>query len=107
MSDITRTDESASMDKLYQDFKVVVQDAEGLIKATAGELGERLNDKAQEARTRLLASLESAKESCRSLEGRAMAGAKATDRVIREHPYQSLGFAFGVGLLLGLLSSRR
>jgi ElaB/YqjD/DUF883 family membrane-anchored ribosome-binding protein len=33
--------------------------------------------------------------------------AKATDRVIREHPYESIGAAFGVGLLLGLLVTRR
>jgi ElaB/YqjD/DUF883 family membrane-anchored ribosome-binding protein len=86
---------------------VVVQDAEGLIKATAEDLGEKLSDKAREARSRLLASLESAKDSCRSLENRALAGAKATDRVIREHPYQSLGISFGAGLLFGLLVSRR
>lgn len=107
MSDMTRMDDTADMDKLYRDFKVVVQDAEGLIKATADELGDRLNDKAQEARSRLLASLESAKDSYRSLEDRAMAGAKATDRAIRDHPYQSLGLAFGIGLLFGLLVSRR
>jgi ElaB/YqjD/DUF883 family membrane-anchored ribosome-binding protein len=32
---------------------------------------------------------------------------KATDRYIREYPYQSLGLAFGVGMLLGVLVNRR
>jgi len=32
---------------------------------------------------------------------------KATDRVVREHPYQSIGVAFGVGLLIGVLINRR
>jgi len=89
--------------KLVQDFKVVVHDAESLLKATAGELG----DKAREARARLAASLDSAKGSFHRLEDKAVAGARATDRVIRDHPYQSIGIAFGVGLLIGVLVSRK
>jgi ElaB/YqjD/DUF883 family membrane-anchored ribosome-binding protein len=41
------------------------------------------------------------------VEERAMEGARATDRVIREHPYQSIGVAFGIGLLIGVLVTRR
>jgi ElaB/YqjD/DUF883 family membrane-anchored ribosome-binding protein len=89
--------------KLMQDFKVVVQDAESLAKATASDLG----DKAKEARVRLNASLESAKANFRKLEERATEGARATDQVIRSHPYESVGVAFGVGLLLGLLVTRK
>ena len=33
--------------------------------------------------------------------------AKAADRVIREHPYQTIGLAFGLGLLIGVLARRR
>jgi ElaB/YqjD/DUF883 family membrane-anchored ribosome-binding protein len=73
------------------------------MKATAGDLSE----KAKEARSRLAAALESAKETCETLQEKAMAGAKATDRAIREHPYQSIGIAFGVGLLIGVLAGRR
>jgi ElaB/YqjD/DUF883 family membrane-anchored ribosome-binding protein len=89
--------------KLMQDFKVVVQDAESLAKATASDLGE----KAREARARLNTSLESAKANFRRLEERAAEGARATDEVIRSHPYESVGVAFGAGLLIGLLVSRR
>lgn len=91
------------MDKLVRDFKVVMHDAEGLLKATAGELGE----KARDARNRLATSLEQAKAGFSKIEGKALAGAKATDRVIREHPYESIGIAFGVGLLIGVLVTRR
>jgi ElaB/YqjD/DUF883 family membrane-anchored ribosome-binding protein len=31
------------------------------------------------------------------------AAAKATDRCIRDHPYETIGVAFGVGLLIGFL----
>ena len=89
--------------KLVQDFKVVVQDAEGLAKATASDLG----DKAREARARLSTSLESAKANFHKLEERAAGGARAADEVVRAHPYESLGVAFGVGLLVGLLVSRK
>jgi ElaB/YqjD/DUF883 family membrane-anchored ribosome-binding protein len=89
--------------KLVQDFKVVVQDAESLAKATASDLG----DKAREARARLTTSLESAKANFRRLEERAAEGARAADEVVRSHPYESLGISFGVGLLIGLLVSRK
>ena len=92
-----------STERLVKDLKVVARDAEDLIRATAGDV----SDKAKEARTRLAAALESAKESCRTLQEKALAGAKATDRVIREHPYQTLGVAFAVGVLVGVLVNRR
>ena len=103
MNETNTVEEEVTMGKLVQDFKVVVHDAENLIKATAGELG----DKAREARGRLTASLESAKDSFYRLEDKALASAQATDRVIREHPYQSIGAAFGLGLLIGVLVTRK
>ena len=90
-------------DKLVTDLKRVVRDSEELLQASAGVVG----DKAHEMRARLSAALESAKDSCRRLEERAIAGAKATDKVIREHPYQSIGVAFGVGLLIVVLVTRK
>jgi ElaB/YqjD/DUF883 family membrane-anchored ribosome-binding protein len=103
MTESETTEQEVTLRKLVEDFKVVVHDAEGLLKASAGELGE----KAREARARLAASLEGAKTSFHQVEEKAVAGAKATDKVIREHPYQSLGVAFGVGLLIGVLVTRR
>jgi ElaB/YqjD/DUF883 family membrane-anchored ribosome-binding protein len=89
--------------KLVTDLKVIAHDTEELIKASAGQVGE----KAQEARARLSAAIESAKAACRRLEDKAIEGAKATDKVIREHPYQSIGVAFGIGILIGVLVTRK
>ena len=50
---------------------------------------------------------QSAREMGRRLQEQTVAGAKATDRAIREHPYQSIGIAFGVGLLIGVLVNRK
>ena len=33
--------------------------------------------------------------------------AKAADRVVRDHPYQTIGVAFGLGLLIGFLVHRK
>jgi ElaB/YqjD/DUF883 family membrane-anchored ribosome-binding protein len=99
----TNQGETMNTDKLTSDLKVIAHDAEDLIKATAGEVSE----KAKEARSRLMVALESAKESCGRLQDKAVASAKATDQVIRAHPYESIGVAFGVGLLIGVLLGRR
>ena len=40
-------------------------------------------------------------------EEKAIERAKAADRVIRDHPYQTIGLAFGLGLLIGVLAIRR
>jgi ElaB/YqjD/DUF883 family membrane-anchored ribosome-binding protein len=103
MNESEMMEQDVNMAKLVSDFKVVVHDAEAMLKATAGELG----DKARDARARLATSLESAKVGLHRMEEKAMASAKATDRIIREHPYESMGVAFGVGLLIGVLVSRK
>lgn len=92
-----------STERLLQDLKAVVRDGEELLKAGAADLTER----GLAARERLTAALEVAKETRRRLQERAIASAKATDQLIREYPYQSLGIAFGVGMLFGILVNRR
>jgi ElaB/YqjD/DUF883 family membrane-anchored ribosome-binding protein len=61
----------------------------------------------EELKSRLQASVGRMKDTCRELEQKVVAGAKATDKVIREHPYESIGVAFGVGLLIGVLVTRK
>ena len=90
-------------DRLVHDLESVAHDTQELLKATAGEVGE----KAREARARLSGAIERAKESCERLQEKAVEGAKAADHVVREHPYQSIGVAFGLGLLIGVLVTRR
>ena len=93
----------ASTEKLIEDLKTVVHDGEELLKAGAKDLSER----GMAARQRLAAALEVANQTRRRLQDRAVIGAQATDRMIREHPYQSVGAAFAVGLLIGVLINRR
>ena len=87
-------------ERLIRDLKAVVNDAEELMKATAGQAGEAVG----RVRARLGAALESAKENFGDLGEQASGTLKATDRCIRDHPYETVGVAFGVGLLIGLLA---
>jgi ElaB/YqjD/DUF883 family membrane-anchored ribosome-binding protein len=103
MATRSTSDIEESTEKLLQDLKEVVRDGEELLRAGVDELGERGNA----AREKLTAALEAARETQRRLQERAVAGAKAADTYIRSNPYQSIGIAFGVGLILGLYTSRR
>ena len=86
-------------EKLVQDLMTLVNDAEALVTATGGQLADK-------SKAELVAALDRVKTGCRKLQDRAVAGARSADRVIREHPYQSVGIAFGVGLLIGVLAKR-
>jgi ElaB/YqjD/DUF883 family membrane-anchored ribosome-binding protein len=94
-------------ERVLADLRALRHDSEELLKATAGDVSE----KAREARARLTAALERSKSTIEELQSQALAGAKAAakkaDAVIREHPYESLGVAFGVGLVIGVLVGRR
>jgi ElaB/YqjD/DUF883 family membrane-anchored ribosome-binding protein len=96
-----------STDKLVEDLKVVMRDAEALIKATSAQTGEKI----QEVRARAEESLRQAQTRLTALEDEALQRAKevadATEEYVRENPWQSVGIAAGVGLLVGLLLSRR
>jgi len=89
--------------RLVGDLKTVAHDAEELMKATANHAGEKV----VELRERLSTALDSAKVTAQRLEEKTIEAAKAADRAVREHPYQSIGIAFGVGLLIGVLVARK
>jgi ElaB/YqjD/DUF883 family membrane-anchored ribosome-binding protein len=93
---------AVTTEKLINDFKLLMRDAEDLLKITAGDA----SDKAQVAREQLASALDAAKDSCQDLEQKAIEGMKAADQMVREHPYKSIGVAFGVGLLLAVLLKR-
>ena len=90
-----------------EDLRVVVEDAEALLKATAGQAG----DKVEAARQRAGESVKAARERLSELEGevrmRAREAARTTDRYVHENPWGAIGMAAGIGFILGLLSGRR
>lgn len=87
----------------HNDLQSLAEDAKALLAATTDVAG----DKVAEARKRLTAAIERGKETWSQVQEKTVEGVKATDHCIREHPYQAIGIAFGVGALLGFLISRR
>lgn len=94
-------------DRLMSDLKVVVADAEELLKLTAGQAGDKISD----VRGRLGDRLATAKARLADAEGavrqQTRRVADATDDYVHTHPWQSIGAVAGVAFLLGLLSGRR
>jgi ElaB/YqjD/DUF883 family membrane-anchored ribosome-binding protein len=86
----------AAGDKLMNELRDVVAAAEELLAAAGSGNAERL----KEIRGRAEVALQGARE---RLEG---AGEEIEDRV-RKHPYAALGIAAAVGLVIGILLSRK
>ena len=103
----TATPNEGTTDQLLADLKTVMSDAEALLRATSAQTGEKI----QEVRARAEESLRQAKARLSSIEDEALRRARevadATDEYVRENPWQSVGIAAGVGLLVGLLLARR
>lgn len=94
-------------DTLVDDLKTVMRDAEALIKATSAQTGEKI----QEVRAKAEESLRQARERLTVIQTEALQHtrevADATEEYVRENPWQALGIAAGIGLVLGILVSRR
>jgi ElaB/YqjD/DUF883 family membrane-anchored ribosome-binding protein len=85
------------------DLGTLAEDARALMAATADVAGEKVG----EARKRLSAALESAREIAGNVRDKAVAGAKVADQTIRENPYQAIAIGVGVGAIIGFLVARR
>ena len=97
----------ASADKLMSDLRAVLEDAEALLTATAGQAGEKI----QRARERATETVRVARERLMNTQEevvkRAKVAAKQTDNYVHENPWQSIGIAAGVAFIIGVLVSRR
>ena len=85
------------------DMDALAEDARELMAATADVAGEKVSA----ARKRLAAALERAKEIAGNVRDKAIAGAKATDEAVHQHPYQAIAIGVGVGAIIGYLVARR
>jgi ElaB/YqjD/DUF883 family membrane-anchored ribosome-binding protein len=87
----------------HHDIGSLAEDAHELMVATADVAGEKVG----KARKRVAAALEKAKEMAGDLRDKAVAGAKAADKAVNEHPYQAMAIALGAGALIGFLAGRK
>jgi ElaB/YqjD/DUF883 family membrane-anchored ribosome-binding protein len=90
--------ERISAGQLIDDLTAVIRDAESLLRATAAQTGEKVEE--VRAKERLSGLEEETLRHAREMAGEA-------DVYVRGNPWQAVGIAAGVGLLIGLLMSRR
>ena len=97
----------AARDRLIADVKVLMADADEIIKAMASATGE----KAVELADKLRINMRNAKDKMADMQvlvaDKARVAARVTDDYVHDNPWQAVGIAAGVGLLLGLLLGRR
>lgn len=103
----TLADELATpKEKLMEDLRMVVADAEELINATAGQTGEI----ASLARSRIQNSLAVVKDRLHAAENavleRTRQSAKAADQYVHANPWQSIGISACAGIIVGMLIRR-
>lgn len=99
--------DDVTKEQLVADFKTVVADAEALLKATSAHGGEELagvRAKAEESIKAMKAKMADEQAAVVALSKDA---AKAADVYVHMYPWTAVGVAAGVGLLVGLLTSRR
>ena len=105
-ANLTSNDVGVTKEKLMQDLRMVVADAEELLRATASQAGEKVSA----ARERIQGHLDAAKERLEDAEAmmieKTKAPALATDEYVHDNPWRAVGIAAGVGLVVGMLIAR-
>ena len=98
---------TVTKDKLVQDFKIVVADAEELLRATASTAGEKV----AAARERVQDSLHQVKVKLAEAEDvivqKGKQAVRVTDEYVQENPWRAVGVGVAIGLVIGLLIGRR
>ncbi len=94
-------------EQLIDDFKVVVADAEALLKATASQGGEKMVEVRAKAEESLRVAKAKMAEAQTAMLVKTKAAARATDVYVHENPWRAVGAAAGIGLVVGLLIGRR
>ena len=97
----------ASKEKLVSDLKVVVADAEELLRATAGAAGDKVGELRERIGVRLRDAKERLQDAEAALVDKTKAAARATDDFVHEQPWKAVGVAAALGLALGVLIGRR
>jgi ElaB/YqjD/DUF883 family membrane-anchored ribosome-binding protein len=107
MTEPTTVTGRVSREKLMEDLKAVVNDAEALLKATAHQTG----DKITEVRAKAEESLKTAKiriaEEGKEIIEKAKSAAKSTDEFVHAHPWKAVGVGALAGFVIGILITRR
>ena len=99
--------ETLNTGKLRNDLLAVVTDAEELLKATASQTGEGVERIRARAEQTLRAARVRLEQVGAAVEESALEAAREVDGRVRDNPWAAVGVATAVGVLIGILLSRR
>lgn len=94
-------------DKLIMDLKLVIADTEELLRATAGQAGEKIADLRVKAQDHLTSAKIKLADAETIVVDKAKAVGRATDDFVHDSPWRAVGIAAGIGFVAGLLIGRR
>jgi len=98
---------SGQKDKLVDDIKSVVSDAEDLLRKAKTSTSEGYSAVRVELEDRLANSIVHLQEMREELKSRARQAARATDEYVHDNPWKSMVYVAVAGLIVGLLITRR
>ncbi len=98
---------AVTREKLMEDLKAVVNDAEELLKATAHQTGEKIASVRAKAEESLKTAKARIAEEGKVMMDKAKSTAKSTDEFVHAHPWKAVGIGALAGFVIGLLISRR
>ena len=96
-----------TQERLVSAIRSEISDAEDVLSATADQAGEKISRLRERIQTRLREAKLQLAEAEAVLVAKSKAAARATDDYVHESPWTSIGIAAGVGVLIGLVLSRR
>ena len=95
--------ENANSEKLIGDLRTLVADAEELLKATASQAGEKIAVARQKIEQSLVEGKKALADAETTLVKKSKECAEIADDYVRENPWNAVGIAASVGLVIGLL----
>ena len=95
--------ESTNKDRLVSDLRALVNDAEELLRATASQAGEKINDARQKIEQSLVEGKKAIADAEKTIVKKSKECAEIADDYVRENPWSAIGMAAGLGVVLGLL----
>jgi ElaB/YqjD/DUF883 family membrane-anchored ribosome-binding protein len=103
VSEVIMDGEPTNKERLVNDLKTLVGDAEELLKATANQAGERISVARQKIEQSLVEGKKALADAEATLFKKSKECAEIADDYVRENPWGAVGIAAAVGMAVGLL----
>jgi ElaB/YqjD/DUF883 family membrane-anchored ribosome-binding protein len=99
-------DGETTKERLVDDLKALIGDAEELLKATTSQAGEKIAVARQKIEQSLMEGKKALADAEQVVIKKSKECAEIADDYVRDNPWSAVGIAAGVGLALGLLLRR-